>query len=533
MAHMGNNGQNPIEEQDPSRQNPPTPAGGVIIPPIPQNNQQQTFRTVRDYLAEDLEGLKPVVTISKFEAEHFELKLVTFNMMNTIGQFSGSPAEKAHQHLKSFLEICNSFKIHGVSNDFFFSITSFRQEDDEAIHEAWEGYRDLFRRCPMHRLSDWTQVSIFYNSFNTPTRMILDASANSTLLDKPPREGLEILEKLAQNDYQHPTTCPRIQLLRRRIQQNRYVKYIQPNVDNMENNGLELIIVYKRLYDLGWLQFGRQPARAKLNWVTKFYAHNAEGDYTVHMRGMKVPAKSVTINNLLGLPNNNPSIYKLIDILEDEDFNTIKVQLCNPDTKWNTKGKNPRTISRSSLQPEAKLWNTFMKRNLMSTSHNQTVDRTRLVLINAIITGYKFNVREVIAKDLSEACQNEKGILAFPCIITALCRRAAVPAYPIDKYTPEKSGWTRKEYMRKMEIVDATPIQMAMPTPTTSATQHSLAATPTNSPAQTPAAPPEQHDSRMATHDSPLGAAASSSTPSPTQPEKLTPLHILQLRNQL
>ncbi|KAK8704861.1 hypothetical protein V6N13_048473 [Hibiscus sabdariffa] len=40
-----------------------------------------------------------------------------FNMLNTLGQFGGSPAENARQHLKSFLEICNSFKIHGVSND--------------------------------------------------------------------------------------------------------------------------------------------------------------------------------------------------------------------------------------------------------------------------------------------------------------------------------------------------------------------------------------------------------------------------------
>ncbi|KAL4352123.1 hypothetical protein GQ457_06G015230 [Hibiscus cannabinus] len=85
-------------------------------------------------------------------------------------------------------------------------ITSFRQEDDEAMHEAWERYRDLFRRCPMHGLPEWTQVSIFYNSVNTPTRMMLDASANGTLLDKPPREGLEILDKHAQNDYQHPTS---------------------------------------------------------------------------------------------------------------------------------------------------------------------------------------------------------------------------------------------------------------------------------------------------------------------------------------
>ncbi|KAK8562300.1 hypothetical protein V6N12_010384 [Hibiscus sabdariffa] len=176
-------------------------------------------------------------------------------MLNTLGQFGGTPAVNARHHLKSFLEICNSFKIHGVSNDVLklklfpyslrdkakgwlnnlppgsfqslmelcriilakFSynnltdrvrseITSFRQEDAEAMHEAWERYRDLFRRCPMHGLPQWTQVSIFYNFFNTPTRMMLDASANGTLLYKPPREGLEILEKLAQNDYQHPTT---------------------------------------------------------------------------------------------------------------------------------------------------------------------------------------------------------------------------------------------------------------------------------------------------------------------------------------
>ncbi|KAK9031635.1 hypothetical protein V6N11_055928 [Hibiscus sabdariffa] len=203
-------------------------------------------------LVEDLEGLNPAVTMPKFEAEHFELKPVMFNMLNTLDQFGGSPTENARQHLKSFLEICNSFKIHGVSNDVLklklfpyslrdkakvwlnnlqpcslqswtelcrsflakFSytnmtnhlrnqITSFRQEDDEAMHEAWERYKDLFRRCPMHGLPEWTQVSIFYNSVNTPTRMMLDASANGTLLDKPPKESLEILDKLAQNDYQH------------------------------------------------------------------------------------------------------------------------------------------------------------------------------------------------------------------------------------------------------------------------------------------------------------------------------------------
>ncbi|KAK8705534.1 hypothetical protein V6N13_049134 [Hibiscus sabdariffa] len=215
-------GQNPVEGQNPSapviRQQPPAPAGGLLIPPARQNNQQPA-RTVRDYLAEDLDELNPAVTILEFEDEHFELKTVMFNMLNTLGQFGGSPAENARQHLKSFLEICSfqswtelcrsflaKFSYNNLTDRLRSEITSFRQEDDEAMHEAWERYRDLFCRCPMHGLPEWTQVSIFYNSVNTPTRMMLDASANGTLLDKPPREGLEILEKLAQNDYQHLTT---------------------------------------------------------------------------------------------------------------------------------------------------------------------------------------------------------------------------------------------------------------------------------------------------------------------------------------
>ncbi|KAL4304540.1 hypothetical protein GQ457_10G014730 [Hibiscus cannabinus] len=40
-----------------------------------------------------------------------------FNILNTLGQFGGSHAENARQQLKSFLEICNSFKVHEVSND--------------------------------------------------------------------------------------------------------------------------------------------------------------------------------------------------------------------------------------------------------------------------------------------------------------------------------------------------------------------------------------------------------------------------------
>ncbi|KAK9044571.1 hypothetical protein V6N11_058469 [Hibiscus sabdariffa] len=98
--------------------------------------------------------------------------------------------------------------------------------------------------------------------------------------------------------------------------------------DGAQNYGLETII-YKRLFDLGWFHLGRKAAQANLNWVMEFYAHNVAGEDTVTVRGRRVPADSATINSILDLPNNLPSIYELIGALEEEDFDNIKDQLWN------------------------------------------------------------------------------------------------------------------------------------------------------------------------------------------------------------
>ncbi|KAK8681277.1 hypothetical protein V6N13_053682 [Hibiscus sabdariffa] len=188
----------------------------------------------------------------------------------------------------------------------------------------------------------------------------------------------------------------------------------------------------------------------------------------------------------------------------------------------------------------------------MPTSHNQTVDRTRLLLINTILTGYQVNIGEILAQELAAACANDRGILAFPCLVSALCRRVAVPTYDGDKYQPEKTGWMRAVYMRKMDLADAIPINVAIPTPPASPTP--VAATPaptapveqqrtpppsppvipvssqttTNIPATTPAAPPEH--SRDKTPKTPLGSTRSSSPPPPATAqfeEAAPPLHIM------
>ncbi|KAK8684167.1 hypothetical protein V6N13_040198 [Hibiscus sabdariffa] len=320
--------------------------------------------------------------------------------------------------------------------------------------------------------------------------------------------------------------------------------------DSQVNNGLEQF-VYNRLHDLGWFCFARQPAQANFNWVIEFYTSNSAGEDNATVHGKRVPANATTINTILGLPDNDPSFYAMLGAFEEEDFEQIKDYLCEEGTVWNTTGRNPHSVSRLSLHLDEKLWNTFVKCNLMPTSHNQTVDRTRLLLIHTIMTGYRINVGEILAKELAVACANDKGILAFSCLISALCRRAALPTSHADKVQAEKTGWTRVVYMRKMDVADATPLNVAMPTPPSSPI-HTTATTadeagpsapvaptdPSQSPfASPPVVPVSSHAtspatthtarprSRESTPDSPLGSTPISppSPPPPAQSEEAAP----------
>ncbi|KAK8510799.1 hypothetical protein V6N12_009641 [Hibiscus sabdariffa] len=94
-----------------------------------------------------------------------------FNMLNSIRQFGGSPHEDARQHIRVFLEVCDSFQQQGVHEDIL-------------------------------------KLKIFPYSLRDRARAWLSGvpAANGTLLDKSPEEAFEILDKVANNDYQFPTS---------------------------------------------------------------------------------------------------------------------------------------------------------------------------------------------------------------------------------------------------------------------------------------------------------------------------------------
>ncbi|KAH9698290.1 hypothetical protein KPL71_023958 [Citrus sinensis] len=59
--------------------------------------------------------------------------------------------------------------------------------------------------CPHHGIPYCIQLETFYNGLNPSTRLMVDASANGALLSKSYTEAYEILERIANNNYQWPS----------------------------------------------------------------------------------------------------------------------------------------------------------------------------------------------------------------------------------------------------------------------------------------------------------------------------------------
>ena len=52
----------------------------------------------------------------------------------------------------------------------------FKQGEDESLYTAWERFKRLLKRCPMHGIDMTTQIDIFYHAMNYTSKGIIDAS---------------------------------------------------------------------------------------------------------------------------------------------------------------------------------------------------------------------------------------------------------------------------------------------------------------------------------------------------------------------
>ena len=84
-------------------------------------------------------------------------------------------------------------------------IIIFKQGEDESLYNAWERYKKLLQRCPMHRIDQITQMDIFYHAMNYTSKGIIDATYYRALKRKSVEEVNQLIEDLAKSNYKAPS----------------------------------------------------------------------------------------------------------------------------------------------------------------------------------------------------------------------------------------------------------------------------------------------------------------------------------------
>ena len=84
-------------------------------------------------------------------------------------------------------------------------ITTFKQGKDESLYTAWERYKRLLKRCPMHGIDLKTQMDIFYHSMNYTSKGIIDAACGGAFRRRRAEEARQLIEDLARCNMRPPS----------------------------------------------------------------------------------------------------------------------------------------------------------------------------------------------------------------------------------------------------------------------------------------------------------------------------------------
>ena len=84
-------------------------------------------------------------------------------------------------------------------------IIVFQQGGDESLYIAWERYKRLLKRCPMHDIDLKTQMDIVYHSLNDTSKGIIDASCCGAFKRKSEEEARDLIADLAKCNMKAPS----------------------------------------------------------------------------------------------------------------------------------------------------------------------------------------------------------------------------------------------------------------------------------------------------------------------------------------
>ena len=76
-------------------------------------------------------------------------------------------------------------------------IIVFKQGEEESLYNAWERFKRLLKRCPMHGIDLTTQMDILYHAMNYTSKGIIDAFFYGASKRRSAEEVRHVIEDLA------------------------------------------------------------------------------------------------------------------------------------------------------------------------------------------------------------------------------------------------------------------------------------------------------------------------------------------------
>ena len=92
--------------------------------------------------------------------------------------------------MEAYLSI---FFPHALTSERRGEIIAFKQKEDESLYNAWERYKQLLRRCPMHGIEQMNQMDIFYHAMNYTLKSIVDAAFGGASRRKSAEEATQLI----------------------------------------------------------------------------------------------------------------------------------------------------------------------------------------------------------------------------------------------------------------------------------------------------------------------------------------------------
>ena len=83
-------------------------------------------------------------------------------------------------------------------------IIDFKQGEEESLYNAWEKYKKLLKRFPMHAIDHITQIEIFDHAMNYSSKEFIDAACCGAFKRKSVEEANQVIEDLAKSNYRAP-----------------------------------------------------------------------------------------------------------------------------------------------------------------------------------------------------------------------------------------------------------------------------------------------------------------------------------------